>query len=266
MRLARLAVFLVVVAGALAAWVVGSRWWSPAPVVDLGRHVTTLVARDSSGNGHHAVIQGPVEMGRPGRYGSSFSFDERDSWLMVPPSPELNPGDHDFLLSAWVSLGASPGPGETYDVIRKGISYTIPGEFKLEVLPQDRVRCTAKDDQERTARVTTSKVRVLDGRWHHLGCARTGPLWSVLVDDTVTSRWTSLGVIENEVPMAIGSKYGMEDRPAGRLDDVRLVVGRHYYEGGLEEDGVTRLEALQQEAPTARWRLDEAASPRAPGS
>ena len=67
-------------------------------------------------------------------------------------------------MTASVSLGARPGRGETYDVVRKFISCTIPAEFKLEVLHAERVRCTAKDNQGGTARVTTSKVRVVDGR------------------------------------------------------------------------------------------------------
>ena len=248
---------LLVVAGG-GAWLLGRGLSSPEPVAETSGRVTTVVARDSSGNGHHAIIQGPVQLGRPGYQGSSFSFDKRDSWLMVPPSPDLNPDDHDFLVSAWISLRESPGPGETYDVVRKGISYTIPGEFKLEVLRHDRVRCTAKDDNGRTATVTTGTVEVLDGRWHLVGCARTGRLWSVLVDDTVTSHVTRLGAVGNEVPLSIGSKYGSEDRPTGRLDDVRLVLGKPYDEGTF--DNLSRLEALQQGTPTARWRLDELSS------
>jgi hypothetical protein len=250
---------LLVVAGGVS-WLLGRELSAPEPIVETGKRFATVMARDSSGNGHHAIIQGPVQLGRPGHQGSSFSFDKRDSWLMVPPSPDLNPGEHDFLVSAWISLRESPGPGETYDVVRKGISYTIPGEFKLEVLRRDRVRCTAKDDNDRTARVTTGKVEVLDGRWHLVGCARTGRLWSVLADDTVTSHVTRLGVVGNEVPLSIGSKYGSEDRPTGRLDDVRIVLGEPYDEGTL--DNLSRLEALEDGAPTARWRLDEPSSSR----
>ncbi len=252
---------LLGVAGGVA-WVLGNAFSSPEPVVEAGGRIATVVARDSSGNGHHAIIQGSVRLGRPGHFGSSFSFDKRDSWLMVPPSPDLNPGNHDFLVSAWVSLRESPGPGETYDVVRKGISYTIPGEFKLEVLRHGRVRCTAKDDEDRTAKVTTSQANVIDGRWHLVGCARTGRLWSALADDTVTSRSTALGVVGNEVPLSIGSKYGSEDRPDGRLDDVRFVLGKPYDEGTL--DNLARLEALEQAAPIARWRLDESSSSRTP--
>jgi Concanavalin A-like lectin/glucanases superfamily len=248
-----LACLVVIVGG--AAWLLVNDPASPGPVDRTKRRVTTVVARDSSGNGHHAIIQGPVQLGRPGLYGSSFSFDNAGSWLMVPPSPDLNPGDRDFLVSAWIYLRANLGPGETYDVVRKGISYTDPGEFKLEVLQHGRVRCTAKDDKDRTARVTTSDVDVLDGRWHLIGCARTGRRWSVLVDDTLTSRFIDLGRVENDMALSIGSKYGLEDQPDGRLDDVKLVLGRpHYQDTG---DHLTRLEALEQRAPTARWRMDE---------
>jgi len=219
-----------------------------------------MVARDSSGNGHDALIQGPVQLGLPGRYGSSFSFEEHGSWLMVPSSSDLNPGDRDFLMSAWILLEESPGPGETYDVVRKGIGYTVSGEFRLEVLRHGRVKCAAEDGMGRIAEVTTSKVDVIDGRWHRVGCARTGRRWSVLVDDTVKGRPTDLGAVRNDVPLAIGAKYDSEDRPDGRVDEVRFVLGNPY------EDTVAsraRLQALEQGTVTARWCLDESSSSRA---
>lgn len=257
---------LLLLAGGLTGVVVVAIWllvrelWSADPVAQAERRVTTVVARDSSGNGHHAIIQGPVELGRPGHDGSSFSFEKADSWLMVPPSPDLNPEDRDFLVSAWISLRTSPDPGETYDVLRKGISYTVPGEFKLEVLWHHRVRCTAKDDESRVAMVTTGKVDVVDGRWHRVGCARTGRRWSVLVDDTVKGRATDLGAVGNDVPLAIGAKYGSEDRPDGRVDEVRFVLGNPY-EGTVAHR--IRLQALEQGTPTALWSLDESSSSRA---
>ena len=128
-----LLVCLLGVAGG-AAWIWGIGRSSPEPVAPTQGWVATMVARDSSGNGHDALIQGPVQLGLPGRYGSSFSFEEHGSWLMVPSSSDLNPGDRDFLMSAWILLEESPGPGETYDVVRKGIGYTVSGEFRLEVL------------------------------------------------------------------------------------------------------------------------------------
>lgn len=253
MRAILLACLPVVVGG--AAWLLVSELSSPASVDATDRRVPTVVAHDSSPNGHDAIIQGPVRLGLPGHDGSSFSFRRSGSWLMVPSSPDLNPQDRDFLLSAWIYLRASPGPGETYDVVRKGISFTDPGEFKLEVLPHGRVRCTAKDDKDRTARVTTSNVDVVDERWHLIGCARTGRLWSVIADDTVKSSVTELGVVGNDVALSIGSKYGLEDRPAGRLDEVTFVMGGPYDED--TGDDRTRLEALEQGVPTAHWRLDE---------
>lgn len=243
-----------------AAWLLGSGLSSPAPDATTGQRVTTMVARDSSGNGHDALIQGPVRLGLPGRHGSSFSFEERDSWLLVPSSPDLNPGDHDFLMSAWILMEESPGPGETYDVIRKGIAYTVPGQFRLEVLRHGRVMCTAEDAAGRIAEVTTSKVNVIDRHWHRVGCARTGRHWSVIVDDTVESRRIELGAVANEVPLAIGAKYGSEDRPDGRVDEVTFVLGQPYR--GTVDHG-TRLAALQHAAPTARWHLDETSSTRA---
>lgn len=243
-------------------WLVFGRAQTPSNADSAGRQVSTLVAVDSSGGGHDGVIQGPVGFGLPGVDGTSFSFQKRGAWVQVASEPALNPDEYDFLASAWINLEESPGRGETYDVIRKGISFTSPGEFKLEVLPVGRVRCTAKDQYQRVVTVTSLKGRVVDGDWHRIGCARTGSMWSVVVDDSIRSRVVALASVGNTVALSIGSKYGLEDRPAGRVDDVKLVIDRSaIFREELEEAELTsRIRGLEEQPPVGWWRLDEAAT------
>lgn len=254
-------VCLLSVTAVVMTWLVVGRLPTASTAVPAARQVPTLVAVDSSGDGHDGIIQGSVEFGLPGHDGTSYSFDKRGGWIQVASTAALNPNEHDFLLSAWVSLDEGPGPGETYDVVRKGISFSSPGEVKLEVLPLGRVRCTVKDQFQQVVTATSQRDRVIDGDWHRIGCARTGSMWSVLVDDNILTRQVKLGSVANTVAISIGSKYGLEDRPAGRVDDVKLVIDR---ESGsreaLDEREVTAaVRRLREQPPVGWWRLDEAA-------
>ena len=121
---------LPIVAGAVALGVVLTRQEpAPAPSSEV-EELATFVAADATGNGHAGIIQGQVQMGQPGHTGSAFSFAERGSWIMVPSSPQLNAGTSNFLVSVWIQLESTPDAGETYDIVRKGIAYTVPGRVQ----------------------------------------------------------------------------------------------------------------------------------------
>ena len=248
---------LPIVAGAVALGVVLTRHEpAPAPRSEV-EGLTTFVAADATGHGHAGIIQGPVQRGQPGHDGSAFSFAERGAWIMVPSSPQLNAGTSNFLVTVWVQVESSVDAGETYDIVRKGIAYTVPGEFKLELLGSGQVRCTAKDNANRSAQVTSELTLSPGGGWHKIGCARTGRHWSVLVDDLISSVAVDLGGVSNSVALSIGSKYGLEDRPLGLIDDVKLMINRDASPKGRP---VAAIRELEQLAPVAWWRLDEAAT------
>lgn len=213
-----------------------------------------VLAEDSSGQENHGVIAGRPILGLPGHFGSSYSFDPPGSWVQVASSPSVNPGKADFLISAWVLLDKRPEGDESYDVIRKGSADTQTGEFKLEIVHPGYVRCTAKDSGRRSARVENRAVDLDDGAWHRLGCARTGDTWSALVDGEVTSDRIALGAIGNTLPLAIGSKYGIDDPHQGRLDHVMMTVAPASDASGDVAGAFQRLESAP---PSGLWRLDE---------
>lgn len=253
----RLAWLLPIVAGAVAVWAVVA-WPKADKAEESPSRVTTFIAADATGNGNDGIIQGPVSMGRDGHDGAAYSFAEPGSWVMVPSSAQLNAGTSDFLVSAWIKVESNPpDPGETYDIVRKGIAYTVPGEYRLELLEGGTVQCSAQDAQSRLA-VATSDVRLPDdGTWHRIGCARTGRQWSVLVDDEVETKDVDLGAVSNAVALSIGSKYGLEDRPLGMLDDVKLIIDR---EGSTTTDAEAAIRELETMPPVAWWKMDETAT------
>ena len=226
----------------------------PDTVDDGGVAQPPLAAVDSSGHGNDGINEGGPVVGLPGHQGTAYSFDAAGSWVQVRSDASLNPGTHDFLLSAWVNFTANPASGNSADILRKGLSFARTGDFKLEILDSGRVRCTAHDAGHKEAVVLAPAQRtVTDGRWHLVGCARTHGGWSVVVDDSLTTDRTRLRSISNDIPLSIGSKYGLEELPPGRMDDVRMVIAAER-SGGSVADQVAHLQAAP---PTGWWRLDE---------
>jgi len=229
---------------------------------DTGRSATVvrqpgLLVVDSSGHGNDGVSQGSPEVGVPGRRGTAYEFDERGSWVQVASNDDLNPGTRDFMVTAWVRLVDNPAAGETIDVVRKGVSFTPTGDFKMEVVAGGRIRCTANDANGVGGYVTGPSIDLTDGGWHEIGCVRTRSSWSVLVDATVTTKRYRFGSIGSSLPLSFGSKYGSEDgMHGGRLDDVAFHVGRlprALRDAPLQQ----QIRWLSSRRPVGLWHLDE---------
>lgn len=179
-------------------------------------------AVDSSGNGHDGTVRGDVGMGAPGHQGSAFDFHAPGSWVEVDSSDSLNPDTEDFTVSAWVNVDNTPGSGQVYDVVRKGLPGSTGGEFDLQIVNHGYVRCIAKDSDRTRSSITGPRRSVTDGQWHHIGCVRSGSSWQVTVDDTTRSTRAGLGSIDNTKSLAIGSSYGNGNEVRGLVDDVQL--------------------------------------------
>lgn len=180
------------------------------------------VASDSSGNGNDGSVRGGVVMGVPGHTGTAFDFHASGSWVEVPSSDSLNPGTADFTVSAWVSSDTTPGSGQSYDVVRKGLGGTDGGEFALQIVNHGLARCVAKDSSGDQGSVRGPAVNVTDGQWHSLACTRSGSTLAVTVDGTTVSTEAGLGSIGNSKALAIGSRYGNGHSVLGSVDDVQL--------------------------------------------
>ena len=198
-------------------------------------------------------------MGLPGYRGTAYSFNRAGSWIQVPSEPALNPYNKDFLVSAWVNFTAAPKGKQTADIMRKGVSFSVGGVYKLEFIAGGRVKCSAKGARSVVGhRVIGPEISLAEGRWHYIACARTGSTWSAIVDDTVSSESANLGSIRNTMPLSIGSKYGLEDLPQGVVDEATLTIDDSSSDPSrAPEDVSAAIARLQDRPPTARWPLDE---------
>jgi hypothetical protein len=202
-----------------------------AAVVLSGCHVgywrmnelSGTVVNDSGGN--HNGTSKNVTLGEPGHDGTAYRFNGESSIVRIPHSDDLNPGTADFSYGAWVKFTAVPPPA-TFDVIRKGVSDSAGGDYKLELFPSNgaaKARCYAKGSAGSEG--ITGGNNLNDGQWHQLTCARQGSKWMVTVDGTTNSENGSIGRIANSADVTIGAKPTNEDWFNGLIDDAYITIG-----------------------------------------
>jgi hypothetical protein len=160
---------------------------------------------DSSGNGNTGTTYDVT------RTSAGYVFNGTTSKVVVPNSSTLNPGTSDFSYSVTVQTSRVPPSGTDYDLIRKGISSTAGGEYKLEIVYSStggKAFCLAKDDSKVSATVKGT-TNVTDGHVHTLTCKKTSSGLTLQVD-TLAPRVKvvsgGLGAIINTSPLTISAK------------------------------------------------------------
>jgi hypothetical protein len=160
-------------------------------------------AFDSSGNGNDGTAH-DVAM-----TGSGYDFNGSSSVVVVPTSSSLNPGTASFSFSVTFRSTVAPGPGLDYDLLRKGLTTTSGGEFKVEILNANgkaRALCVVKDSAKKALQIRGS-TNLTDGAVHTITCTRTSAGLTLVVDDLAPkTKAGSTGSISNSAPLAIGAK------------------------------------------------------------
>jgi len=181
---------------------------------------TTTMVDDA---GDHDGVATDVVFGEPGVQGTAYRFNGTTSIVRVPHAADLNPGTSAFSFGASVNFTQLP-PARTWDILRKGISTTSGGDYKLELFAGDgtaRARCLWKDADG----ISISVVRgrgLNDGQWHQLTCSRSGNTFTVTVDGSTSSNTKTLGSIANTAELTVGAKATESDVFNGLIDEARL--------------------------------------------
>src|SRR5215207_8241194 len=82
---------------------------------------------DSSGNNNTGT---PVDVLRDG---FGYVFNGSTSYVTVPDSDSLDPQENDITLSASVKVTDAPMDDDSYDIVRKGLSSTPGGDYKIDI-------------------------------------------------------------------------------------------------------------------------------------
>lgn len=160
-------------------------------------------AFDSSGNGNDGTAY-DVAMD-----GNGYQFNGVSSKVLVPTSDSLNPGTAAFSFSVTFQTSVSPGPGLDYDMLRKGLTTTSGGEYKIEVIQANgkaRALCIVKDAAKKALQIRGT-TNLTDGQVHTITCTRSSTGLTVVVDNLAPrSKAGVTGAISNTAPLALGAK------------------------------------------------------------
>jgi hypothetical protein len=180
--------------------------------------------RDASGLGNTGTLS-HLTLGRAGLNGSrAFGFDGESSVIVVPDSASLNAGAADLVVTVHVAF--SDVPEDDYDVIRKGLTSTPGGDWKIEIVNVGGAaiaRCYLKGSGGSWQR--TSGPNLADGAWHTITCEKHATTVILSVDGTIWKKTKSLGTLSNTAPVSIGAKAEGGDWYDGTMDEISIVTG-----------------------------------------
>ena len=224
-----LAAAAVVIAPSAAVADVVAHWR-----MDEGTGASTMVDSASAGGANNGTIQG-VRTGDPGLVsGRAYTFDGARSMVRVPDSPVFDPGASPMTVTATVRAVDKPMADDSYDLVRKGLSTTRGGDWKMEIKRDPtnasvgRLHCTFKGVMADGRTLAVSKlagVDIVDGRVHNVKCVRTATAVHAVVDGRVFTQAKASGSISNDQPVILGAKYAGDDVLLGTLDHVIIDVG-----------------------------------------
>jgi Concanavalin A-like lectin/glucanases superfamily/Ig domain of plant-specific actin-binding protein len=176
---------------------------------------------DSAGT-HNGTLHS-TQMGLPGFTGTSYGFNGSSSYVDVPSTDDLNPGNADITFTIhFKSAGTAPPPPADWDIFRKGLYTTHGGEWKMEFQQSGQASCGFKGTGGYAELVAGPKIN--DGRWHTISCVKTSTAIQVVGDGQAFSKAATLGSITNTTDVAIGARPG-SDWYAGQLDEASVQIG-----------------------------------------
>jgi hypothetical protein len=196
-----------------------------AAAAPITRTVSLWHMDDTSGNtmtdavGANPGTADHVAFGQPGFLNGAFAFDGSSSVIVVPSSDTLNPGAAPFAVTVHVQLTQTPNQqvGD-YDLIRKGLSSTVGGEYKMEILGTGQAFCHFQGSGG--SNDVQDGPNLADGAWHTIQCVKRDSSVSLVVDGHTYSRNGAVGAIANTAPLSIGAKSEGADWYLGLMDEV----------------------------------------------
>jgi hypothetical protein len=182
---------------------------------------------DSSGNNNNGT---PTNVGQTG---SRYVFNGTNSYVTVPDSDSLDPEGKDITLSAGVTVTDAPMNDDSYDVVRKGLSATPGGDYKMEIMQRTsnpsvgRLHCLFKGTGGKVDIVAQRDI--VDGNFHKLECIKTSTSVEARIDGEIGGTAAgSAGSISNASNVMVGAKTAnpLDDVFNGSMDFVSIDIAQ----------------------------------------
>ena len=181
------------------------------------------------GGPNSGTISGGVEIDQaPLAGGRAYEFDGSTGFVSVPDNSSLDPGAASITLSAVVRVADAPMSDDSYDLIRKGVTTTPGGDWKMEIKRTSnpsvgKLLCVFKGTGGAVQKMANRDL--VDGNVHRVECIKTGNSVTAVVDGARSSTSASAGSIANDQPVVLGSKVAGDDVLRGVMDQVKVSIG-----------------------------------------
>jgi hypothetical protein len=162
------------------------------------------------------------------RSGGTYKFNGTSSLATVPDKSNLDPGTKDVRLTARISLTRTPASGQTFDIVRKGVTTSSGGDYKIEIGRSSTglavASCVFKDGSGRSV-VATGTTNLANKGFVTITCTKTpsGVTLSAAGQTKKVSR--ALGSISNSSRVYVGAKGDGTDWFPGQMDFVKVEIG-----------------------------------------
>jgi hypothetical protein len=158
-----------------------------------------------------------------------YSFNGTSSAATTPDKANLDPGTLGIRLSARVSITTIPESAlETYDIVRKGVTTTTGGYYKMEILKNASghavAACRFKDSSGRAGEAYGT-VNLVNKGFVTITCTKTSTGVTVSAGGQTVTAPKTLGSISNSAPVFIGTKGDATDYFKGLMDWVKIEIG-----------------------------------------
>jgi hypothetical protein len=154
-----------------------------------------------------------------------YLFNSKSDLATAPDKANLDPGSASIKLTARVKFSAVPPAGGTFDIVRKGLSGTAGGDYKMEIIRGTAgavAICTFRGSVSVVARST---VNLATGGFQTITCLKTASSVQVSAGGQTRTTSTAAGSISNASGVVIGGKGDGTDAFPGVMDYVKIEIG-----------------------------------------
>jgi len=210
---------------ALALLMASPAWAVLLKAADWQMNETSGRMIDSSGNNNNGTPTDVVQKR------STYVFNGSTSHVAVPDNDSLDPAKKDITLTARVRVTDAPMDDDSYDVVRKGLSGTIGGDYKMEIKSTadptvGKLNCFFGGNVGKVSKAANRDI--VDGNWHTLECIKTSNSVVARVDGRGGTETGAAGSISNRKEVLVGAKTAspFDDVFDGSMDFVSIDIAQ----------------------------------------
>jgi concanavalin A-like lectin/glucanase superfamily protein len=199
-------------------------WAELLKAADWQMNETSGQMIDSSGNDNNGIPNDVTQTS------STYDFNGSTSHVVVPDDDSLDPAEKDITLTASVIVNGESLDDDSYDIIRKGLSTTAGGDYKMEIKRTSdtvgKLHCLFKGSVGKVNKV--ARPNIVDGRWHTLECVKTSDSVVARVDGKSYTKAGSAGSISSASEVLVGAKKvnPFDDMFDGSMDSVSIDIAQ----------------------------------------